>query len=155
MSKPKIYMTMLGAAGDEVTGSSTLLKIVYDKRTSYGLIDAGIVQGKSEIRNFSYPVLAENLDFVILTHAHADHFLALPLLIPSRNKPSISTIFFLLLCNFINHYNIFAFLINSSNTSFFSGKASNFIISSFTGCLNSSLYAQSAICFPIESLPYF
>ena len=73
MSKPKIYMTMLGAAGDEVTGSSTLLKIVYDKRTSYGLIDAGIVQGKSEIRNFSYPVLAENLDFVILTHAHADH----------------------------------------------------------------------------------
>ena len=53
MSKPKIYMTMLGAAGDEVTGSSTLLKIVYDKRTSYGLIDAGIVQGKSEIRNFS------------------------------------------------------------------------------------------------------
>ena len=86
MSKPKIYMTMLGAAGDEVTGSSTLLKIVYDKRTSYGLIDAGIVQGKSEIRNFSYPVLAENLDFVILTHAHADHFLALPLLRNFKGK---------------------------------------------------------------------
>lgn len=86
MSKPKIYMTMLGAAGDEVTGSSTLLKIVYDKRTSYGLIDAGIVQGEDEIRNFSYPVLAKNLDFVILTHAHADHFLALPLLKDFKGK---------------------------------------------------------------------
>lgn len=86
MSKPKIYMTMLGAAGDEVTGSSTLLKIVCDKRTTYGLIDAGVVQGKSEIRNFSYPVSAEKLDFVILTHAHADHFLALPLLRGFRGK---------------------------------------------------------------------
>lgn len=86
MSKPKIYMTMLGAAGDEVTGSSTLLKIVCDKRTTYGLIDAGVVQGKSEVRNFSYPVSAEKLDFVILTHAHADHFLALPLLRGFRGK---------------------------------------------------------------------
>ena len=56
MSKPKVYMTMLGAAGGEVTGSSTLLKIVYDKRTSYGLIDAGIVQGKSEIRRMGQTI---------------------------------------------------------------------------------------------------
>ena len=86
MSKPKVYMTMLGAAGDEVTGSSTLLKIVYDRRTSYGLIDAGIVQGEDEIRNFSYPVISEKLDFVILTHAHADHFLALPILKNFKGK---------------------------------------------------------------------
>lgn len=80
MSKPRVYLTMIGAAGNEVTGSCTLLKIVLGKKVYYGLIDVGIVQGRGEYRNYQYPVDSEQLDFVIVTHAHADHFLASPLL---------------------------------------------------------------------------
>ena len=53
MSKPKIYLSMIGAAGDEVTGSGSLLRIECKDKTYYGLIDAGIVQGANDFRNFN------------------------------------------------------------------------------------------------------
>ena len=84
MSKPEVYTMSLGAIGDEVTGSSTALYIKVDNKEYYGIVDAGIFQGKEEYRNFQYPINGENLDFVIVTHAHADHFLGLPLL---KNYP--------------------------------------------------------------------
>lgn len=86
MSKPKMYLSMIGAAGDEVTGSGSLIRIECKDKTYYGLIDAGIVQGANDFRNFNYPIDAKNLDFVIITHAHADHFLASPLLRGFKGK---------------------------------------------------------------------
>lgn len=80
MSIPRIDFFMCGAAGDEVTGSGTLLRIEYHKKIVYGLIDAGIIQGKNYCRNFEFPVEGGKLDFVVLTHAHADHFAGLPML---------------------------------------------------------------------------
>ena len=80
MSKPKVYTMLLGGAGEEVTGSSTALKICVNGKEYFVIIDAGIVQGKEEARNLRYPLNGVNLDFVIVTHAHADHFLGLPLL---------------------------------------------------------------------------
>lgn len=86
MSKPKIYTMSIGAIGEEVTGSSTALCIKVDGKTYFGIIDAGIFQGKEEYRNYNYPVNGDNLDFVIVTHAHADHFLGLPLLKNYKGK---------------------------------------------------------------------
>lgn len=86
MSKPRIFTTMVGAAGDEVTGSCTLIRIECDNKVYHGMTDCGVVQGGDESRNFNFPVNAENLDFVMVTHAHADHFLMLPLLRGFKGK---------------------------------------------------------------------
>lgn len=86
MSKPEIYTMSIGGTGSEVTGSSTGLCIKVNGKTYFGITDAGIVQGKEEFRNLQYPLNGENLDFVIVTHAHADHFLGLPLLKKYKGK---------------------------------------------------------------------
>ncbi|MBO5496093.1 MAG: MBL fold metallo-hydrolase [Oscillospiraceae bacterium] len=68
-------ITFLGAA-HEVTGSCTYLE-VGDKR---GLVDYGTEQGRNLFENEPIPVPPEELDFVLLTHAHIDHAGLLPLL---------------------------------------------------------------------------
>ena len=68
-------ITFLGAA-HEVTGSCTYLE-VGDKR---GLVDYGMEQGRNLFENEPIPVPPEELDFVLLTHAHIDHAGLLPLL---------------------------------------------------------------------------
>ena len=68
-------ITFLGAA-HEVTGSCTLLE-AGDKR---GLVDYGMEQGKDLFENEPLPLRPEELDFVLLTHAHIDHAGLLPLL---------------------------------------------------------------------------
>ena len=68
-------MTFLGAA-HEVTGSCTYLE-VGDKK---GLVDYGMQQGRDLFENEPIPVPPEELDFVLLTHAHIDHAGLLPLL---------------------------------------------------------------------------
>ena len=68
-------ITFLGAA-HEVTGSCTYLE-VGDKR---GLVDYGMEQGRNLFENEPIPVSPEELDFVLLTHAHIDHAGLLPLL---------------------------------------------------------------------------
>ena len=68
-------ITFLGAA-HEVTGSCTYLE-VGDKK---GLVDYGMEQGKNLFENEPIPVPVEELDFVLLTHAHIDHSGLLPLL---------------------------------------------------------------------------
>ncbi len=68
-------ITFLGAA-HEVTGSCTYIE-VGDKK---GLVDCGMEQGKDIYVNEPLPAAAEDLDFVLLTHAHVDHSGMLPLL---------------------------------------------------------------------------
>ncbi len=72
-------ITVLGAAGGQVTGSAYLVRT---DRASV-LVDCGLFQGGSEAdeRNRT-PLIAprEGLDSVLLTHAHLDHTGRLPLL---------------------------------------------------------------------------
>ncbi len=68
-----------GAAG-EVTGSCFLLQVGKHRL----LVDCGLIQGRpaDEARNRQpFPFPAEQLDAVILTHAHLDHSGRLPLLL--------------------------------------------------------------------------
>lgn len=87
---PQIKAFFAGGVGDEVTGSSTVLKILRsDGSITYGMIDAGAVQGKNEYMNFEYPINGQMIDFVVITHAHYDHVGALPLLYKQGFKGKI------------------------------------------------------------------
>lgn len=63
-------------AAHEVTGSCTLIEAGEKK----GLVDFGMEQGKDLFVNAPLPVAYQDLDFVLLTHAHIDHSGMLPLL---------------------------------------------------------------------------
>ena len=72
-------ITLLGAAGGEVTGSAYLLQT---ERANV-LVDCGLFQGASKLENSNRlpsrgPL--QQLDSVVLTHAHLDHTGRLPLL---------------------------------------------------------------------------
>jgi len=80
-------LTFFGGAGT-VTGSKTLLEVGYKKI----LIDCGIFQGLKELRLKNWdtlPVDLNNLDIVLLTHAHLDHSGYLPLLVKNGYKGKI------------------------------------------------------------------
>lgn len=87
-------LSFLGGNG-QVTGSSTLLEI--DKLNI--LIDCGIVQGQGGLTNFKIRHIfntrefegdINKLDYIILTHSHADHIARLPILL--RQNPNIKII---------------------------------------------------------------
>ena len=61
-------------AAHEVTGSCTLIETGNKK----GIVDCGMEQGKNMFENKPLPVAANELDFVLLTHAHIDHSGMLP-----------------------------------------------------------------------------
>jgi metallo-beta-lactamase family protein len=72
-------ITLLGAAGGEVTGSAYLLQT----RDANVMIDCGLFQGAKKVENFNHlPSTAalKQLSAVVLTHAHLDHTGRLPLL---------------------------------------------------------------------------
>jgi metallo-beta-lactamase family protein len=74
-----MHITLLGAAGGEVTGSAYLLESDRAKI----LIDCGLFQGAQKLENFNrLPTRArvQQLHAVVLTHAHLDHTGRLPLL---------------------------------------------------------------------------
>lgn len=78
---PIIDVLFIGGVGNEVTGSSTILKITTGNgKVRYGMIDAGAFQGENEQLNYEYPINGSEISFVILTHGHYDHIGALPLL---------------------------------------------------------------------------
>jgi len=69
-------LTFLGGAGT-VTGSKILLEINYKKI----LIDRGLFQGLKELRIKNWdklPIGLNELDLVLLTHAHVDQSGYLP-----------------------------------------------------------------------------
>ena len=69
-------LTFLGAA-HEVTGSCTLREAC-GKRL---LIDCGLEQGPDIYENCEFPIPIQNIDAVLLTHAHIDHSGKLPYLV--------------------------------------------------------------------------
>lgn len=71
-----MQLTFLGAA-HEVTGSCTLLEAC-GKRL---LIDCGLEQGPDIYENCEFPIPIQNIDAVLLTHAHIDHSGKLPYLV--------------------------------------------------------------------------
>ncbi len=82
-----MQITFLGGAGT-VTGSKILLEI--DKKKI--LIDCGLFQGLKELRlknRDKLPVKANEISYVLLTHAHLDHCGYIPLLIKQGFKGKI------------------------------------------------------------------
>src|SRR5215475_7276887 len=77
-------ITIVGAAGGEVTGSAYY---VQTKKASV-LVDCGLFQGgkKSEALNRPPTTPKQKIDAVLLTHAHLDHTVRLPLL-SNRGHP--------------------------------------------------------------------
>ncbi|MFT3780975.1 MAG: MBL fold metallo-hydrolase [Nibricoccus sp.] len=70
-------ITLQGAAGGEVTGSSYLVETSNAKV----LVDCGLFQGSHGADRLNHgPLQTEGLDAVLLTHAHLDHTGRLPLL---------------------------------------------------------------------------
>jgi metallo-beta-lactamase family protein len=74
-----VKITLLGAAGGEVTGSAYLLQT---ERANV-MIDCGLFQGSKKLENSNRlpsKGALQRLDAVVLTHAHLDHTGRLPLL---------------------------------------------------------------------------
>ncbi|MGH7492081.1 MAG: MBL fold metallo-hydrolase [bacterium] len=72
-------ITILGAAGGEVTGSAYLVQT----KSANVLVDCGLFQGRKKLENYNRlprKGAINSLDAVILTHAHLDHTGRLPLL---------------------------------------------------------------------------
>lgn len=70
-----MQLTFLGAA-HEVTGSCTLLTAA----GKHVLVDCGMEQGRDMFENQEIPVAANEIDAVLLTHAHIDHSGKIPML---------------------------------------------------------------------------
>ena len=72
-------ITLLGAAGGEVTGSAYLLETA----RATVMVDCGLFQGAKKVENrnrIPQKGVFRALDAVVLTHAHLDHTGRLPLL---------------------------------------------------------------------------
>ena len=79
-----MILTFLGA-DHEVTGSCHYVE-VGDKKA---IIDCGMEQGKDIYVNQELPVLAGDIDYIFLTHAHIDHSGLIPLMVKKGFKGQI------------------------------------------------------------------
>lgn len=77
--KLKVYISFLGAAGEIVTGSCSLLSIYYDnKLVSNNLVDCGMFQEENEYPNHETKIKGIDIDNIFITHVHSDHIGTLP-----------------------------------------------------------------------------
>ncbi|MFI3208918.1 MAG: MBL fold metallo-hydrolase [Eubacteriales bacterium] len=81
-------VTFIGAA-HEVTGSCHLLEV----GGTYILIDCGMEQGPDIYTNQEIPIPVQDIQYVLLTHAHIDHSGLIPLLVKEGFKGEIITTF--------------------------------------------------------------
>lgn len=82
-----VTISFLGAT-DTVTGSRTLIS----SKQSKILVDCGLFQGIKSIQRKNwepFPIAANQIDAVVLTHAHLDHCGYLPLLVKQGFKKEI------------------------------------------------------------------
>ena len=79
-----MILTFLGA-DHEVTGSCHFIQ-VGDKKV---LVDCGMEQGKDIYVNQELPVLAGEIDYIFLTHAHIDHSGLIPLMVKQGFKGQV------------------------------------------------------------------
>lgn len=84
----RMRLTFIGAA-HEVTGSCHLL----EANGKNILIDCGMEQGPDLYENQELPVAANEIDYILLTHAHIDHSGLIPLMCKRGFKGEIITTF--------------------------------------------------------------
>ena len=79
-SKEKSYLHVT-SFNPEVTGSFTLVDSSNEKQGPFG-IDCGVFQERkyADLNDVDFPVDSEKIDFILITHNHADHIGKLPLL---------------------------------------------------------------------------
>lgn len=74
-------VSFLGAVGNDVTGSATLLEIAMGNCVKKILVDCGMFQGEDETESVdAVPINPKEIDAVLLTHAHLDHSGEIPYL---------------------------------------------------------------------------
>ena len=82
--KLNVKVQFFGAAGNDVTGSANLVTITLGKRVRNLLVDCGSYQGDDGMTEEHVPENAvinpENIDAILLTHAHLDHCGEIPYL---------------------------------------------------------------------------
>lgn len=81
-------LTFIGAA-HEVTGSCHMLEV----NGKHILVDCGMEQGPDLYENQKVPVAANEIDMILLTHAHIDHSGLLPLICKEGFQGQIVTTF--------------------------------------------------------------
>ena len=82
-SKERFYCHMT-SLNPEVTGSLHPVTVNYpDGRQTNFIVDCGLYQEKAynELNRKKFPFNAEKIDFVLITHNHADHMGRLPYLV--------------------------------------------------------------------------
>ena len=83
MPRTDFYVDIISDV-ETVTGSTTIVKVVYPNReTDIFLVDCGLFQGSEELekKNKKFIFEPEDIDFVLLTHMHMDHAGRLPFLV--------------------------------------------------------------------------
>jgi metallo-beta-lactamase family protein len=86
-----MHIEFSGAAR-EVTGSCHILRVGSGSTQRTVLLDCGLFQGRrseSRAKNTKLPVPVDEIDAVILSHAHIDHAGRLPYLVAQGYKGSI------------------------------------------------------------------
>lgn len=81
-------LTFIGAA-HEVTGSCHLL----ETNGKHILIDCGMEQGPDLYENQELPIAADDIDYILLTHAHIDHSGLIPMICKHGFKGEVVTTF--------------------------------------------------------------
>ena len=93
MGKKSPFSYTIQAFHKSVTGSCILVSVNYpDGNSNRFIVDCGNFQGKDQYEsNYSFGFNPEKLDFVLITHNHADHMARLPLLVKKGFKGPIYT----------------------------------------------------------------
>ena len=84
MGFKKRFCCQITSLNPEVTGSCHLVTINYpDGRKSNFIVDCGLYQEKAynELNHKQFPFKGEHIEFVLITHNHADHMGRLPYLV--------------------------------------------------------------------------